>query len=62
MGNRLAGALGFVIPARERGRVAAAVDRTAVRRASLDQPVGELSRGNQQKISVAGGSPATSTC
>ena len=51
--DRLAGALGAITPARERGGIAPTVDRMAVRLASLDQPVGELSGGNQQKISVA---------
>lgn len=50
---RLAGILGFVTPRRERHGIAPTVDRMAVRLASLDQPVGELSGGNQQKISVA---------
>ncbi|MDX7953768.1 sugar ABC transporter ATP-binding protein [Lichenihabitans sp. Uapishka_5] len=51
--DRLAGALGFVTPGRERRAVGFTVERMAVRLASLDQPVGELSGGNQQKISVA---------
>ena len=51
--ERLAGILGFVTPRRERHGIAPTVDRMAVRFASLDQPVGELSGGNQQKISVA---------
>jgi ribose transport system ATP-binding protein len=51
--DRLAGALGFVTPGRERRGIGPTIDRMAVRLASLDQPVGELSGGNQQKISVA---------
>lgn len=51
--DRLAGALGAITPARERRGITPTVDRMAVRLASLDQPVSELSGGNQQKISVA---------
>ena len=51
--DRVGGALGMVSPARERTHVAPTVDRMGVRLASLDQPVGQLSGGNQQKISVA---------
>lgn len=46
-------ALGFIDPARKRDVVAPTVDRMSVRFASMDQPVGQLSGGNQQKISVA---------
>lgn len=51
--DRLSGALGFVTPGRERHGIGPTIDRMAVRLASLDQPVSELSGGNQQKISVA---------
>ena len=51
--RRLGGRLGFVTPARERRAVASVIDTLAVRLASLDQNVGELSGGNQQKISLA---------
>lgn len=44
---------GLVTPRRERTHVSRTVDRMSVRLASLDQPVGQLSGGNQQKISVA---------
>ena len=51
--DHVGGALGLVSPARERTHVAPTVDRMGVRLASLDQPVAQLSGGNQQKISVA---------
>ena len=51
--DRIGRALGFVTPARERAQVSLTVDKMAVRLSSLDQPVGQLSGGNQQKISVA---------
>lgn len=51
--DRIAGPLGAVTPGRERRHVAQTVDQMSVRLRSLDQPVGELSGGNQQKISVA---------
>ena len=44
---------GLVTPGRERAHVSRTVDRMSVRLTSLDQPVGQLSGGNQQKISVA---------
>ena len=49
----IGGRLGFVTPERERRAVAPTIDTLAVRFASLDQNVGELSGGNQQKISLA---------
>lgn len=51
--DRIDAALGFITPARERRHVSQVVDRMSVKLVSLDQPVGELSGGNQQKISVA---------
>jgi ribose transport system ATP-binding protein len=51
--DRLKGRLGFVTPARERRTVAPVIEKMDVKLASLDQPVGQLSGGNQQKISVA---------
>ena len=44
---------GYVSPDRERRRVGPVIDKLAVRLSSIEQPVGELSGGNQQKISVA---------
>ncbi len=44
---------GLLSPARERRAVAPVIDSLDVRLASLDQPVGDLSGGNQQKISLA---------
>ncbi len=51
--DRIASLGGYVSPGRERAHVARTVDRMSVRLTSLDQPVGQLSGGNQQKISVA---------
>ena len=51
--SRIGGTLGFVTPARERRAVAPVIADLAVRFASLDQNVGELSGGNQQKVSLA---------
>ncbi len=51
--DRIGRALGFVTPGRERDVVSLTVDKMSVRLASLDQPVGQLSGGNQQKISVS---------
>jgi ribose transport system ATP-binding protein len=51
--DRIQSWLGFITPDRERRRVAPVIASLAVRLASVDQPVGELSGGNQQKISVA---------
>jgi ribose transport system ATP-binding protein len=45
--------MGFVTPGRERRRVAPLVRKMDVKLSSLDQPVGQLSGGNQQKVSVA---------
>ena len=50
---RLGGRLGLVTPSRERRAVSPVIDGLAVKYASLDQDVGELSGGNQQKISLA---------
>jgi ribose transport system ATP-binding protein len=51
--DRIKGRLGFITPARERSRVAPLMEKMDVKLASLDQPVGQLSGGNQQKVSVA---------
>jgi ribose transport system ATP-binding protein len=51
--DRIKGALGFITPGAERRRVEPVVDKMDVKLASLDQPVGQLSGGNQQKVSVA---------
>jgi len=51
--DRIGAALGFITPERERHHVGQVVDRMSVKLANLDQPVGQLSGGNQQKISVA---------
>ncbi|MGP1396188.1 MAG: sugar ABC transporter ATP-binding protein [Inquilinaceae bacterium] len=51
--RRLAGVLGFLTDRRERRAVAPVLDRLAVRAPSLSRPVGTLSGGNQQKVSVA---------
>jgi ribose transport system ATP-binding protein len=44
---------GFVTPARERRHVAPVIERMDVKLSGLDQPAGQLSGGNQQKVSVA---------
>ena len=51
--RRLARALGWLPNAAEREAVAPFVERLQVRTPSLEQPVGLLSGGNQQKVSVA---------
>jgi ribose transport system ATP-binding protein len=51
--DRLKGALGFITPARERREVEPVIKKMDVKLAGLDQPVGQLSGGNQQKVSVA---------
>ena len=51
--DRLAGLLGSITQEREKRSVAPVVERMGVRLARLDQSVGELSGGNQQKVSVA---------
>lgn len=51
--DRIQSWFGYVTPARERQHVAPVIDKLAVRLSSMEQPVGQLSGGNQQKISVA---------
>ena len=51
--QRLAGALGLIGPRAEARAVAPFVRRLEVRTPSLAQPVGNLSGGNQQKVSIA---------
>jgi ribose transport system ATP-binding protein len=51
--DRIKGRLGFITPARERARVEPVIEKLDIRLSSLDQPVGQLSGGNQQKVSVA---------
>lgn len=51
--DRLKGLLGYITPSREEAQVGAIVERMAVKFTSLRQAVGQLSGGNQQKISVA---------
>jgi ribose transport system ATP-binding protein len=47
------GPLGLVLPARQRAASLRWVERLAVRASDLDQPVGELSGGNQQRVALA---------
>jgi ribose transport system ATP-binding protein len=51
--RRLAGALGLIAPAAERSAVRPYVERLEIRTPSIEQMVGNLSGGNQQKVSVA---------
>jgi ribose transport system ATP-binding protein len=51
--RRLAGRLGLLTRASERRAAQPFVDRLAIRTPSLEQPVGNLSGGNQQKVSIA---------
>jgi ribose transport system ATP-binding protein len=51
--RRLAGALGLIAPRKETAAVNPFVARLEVRTPSLAQPVGNLSGGNQQKVSIA---------
>ncbi len=51
--QRLAGFLGLIPPGRETRAVQPFVDRLEVRTPSLNQAVGNLSGGNQQKVSMA---------
>jgi ribose transport system ATP-binding protein len=51
--DRIKGPLGFITPSRERRRVEPVIEKMDVKFSSLDQPVGQLSGGNQQKVSVA---------
>lgn len=51
--SRIAGPLGLLLDRRERARAAPLVERLRVRTPSLRQTVGQLSGGNQQKVSVA---------
>lgn len=51
--DRLKATLGYITPERERRKVGSIVERLGVRLRSLDQAVGQLSGGNQQKVSVA---------
>jgi ribose transport system ATP-binding protein len=47
------GPFGMVLPSRKRAASFRWVDKLAVRASDLDQPVGELSGGNQQKVAIA---------
>lgn len=51
--DRLANALGWIQPGAERAAVLPFVERLQVKTPSLDQQVGNLSGGNQQKVSLA---------
>lgn len=51
--RRLAGALGLIAPAAEAHAVKPYVERLEIRTPSIEQIVGNLSGGNQQKVSVA---------
>ena len=51
--RRLAGRFGRVTTASERTLLTTFTDRLGIRLAGPDQPVGELSGGNQQKVSLA---------
>jgi ribose transport system ATP-binding protein len=51
--TRLAGALGLISPGAETRAVAPFIKRLEIRAPSLDRPVGNLSGGNQQKVSIA---------
>lgn len=51
--QRLRNALGWISGSRERATVAPFVERLRVKTPSLDQVVGNLSGGNQQKVSLA---------
>lgn len=51
--DQMRGFMGFVTPGRERRRIAPLVEKMGVKMAGLAQPVGQLSGGNQQKVSVA---------
>jgi ribose transport system ATP-binding protein len=51
--NRLAGFLGLLGARKERGAVAPFARRLEIRAPSLDRAVGNLSGGNQQKVSIA---------
>ncbi|MGP3918244.1 sugar ABC transporter ATP-binding protein [Nonomuraea sp. 10N515B] len=51
--GRIAGALGYVSPAREGEVVSTWVDRLGIKLASSGQLAGQLSGGNQQKVSLA---------
>ena len=51
--RRLAGALGLIAPRSETRAVEPFITKLEVRTPSLTQPVGNLSGGNQQKVSIA---------
>ena len=51
--DRLANMLGWIQPSAERSAVAPFVSRLQVKTPSLEQQVGNLSGGNQQKVSLA---------
>ena len=51
--DRLANFLGWIQPSAERSAVAPFVDRLQVKTPSFEQQVGNLSGGNQQKVSLA---------
>ena len=51
--RRLAGVLGLIAPRSETRAVQPFISRLEVRTPSLTQPVGNLSGGNQQKVSIA---------
>jgi ribose transport system ATP-binding protein len=47
------GPFGLVVPARQREASLGWIERLGIRAAEADQPVGELSGGNQQKVALA---------
>ena len=47
------GPIGLVLPSRQRAASARWIEKLAIRASDLDQPVGELSGGNQQKVALA---------
>jgi len=47
------GPLGLVLPSRQRAAAARWIEKLAIRASDPDQPVGELSGGNQQKVALA---------
>jgi ribose transport system ATP-binding protein len=51
--NRIAGALGFITAGRENGIAAPLARQLEIRTPNLDQLAGNLSGGNQQKVSLA---------
>lgn len=51
--DSIAGALASISGRREKKHVAPVIERSSIKLSSLDQPVGQLSGGNQQKVSVS---------